>query len=167
MSRFLDERGRIFGKVNVVDILVLLVVAAVVVFAVVRMTGSSSTTVPVRATYTAEAVRQATVDMLRKNVKVKGTVRDEGGTLLGAVQDVVVTPTREEFITPQGKLEEFQSPIFSDVSIAVLGEARVSGETVRIGSVPLRAGKKVTLVGTGYEVQTVIMGVVWGAEAVK
>ena len=33
MSRFLDERGRIFGKVSVVDILVILVIIAVVAFA--------------------------------------------------------------------------------------------------------------------------------------
>ena len=167
MSRFLDERGRIFGKVNVVDILVLLVIIGVVVFAVMRMTGGSSTTVPVRVTYTVEAVRQATVDALRKSVKVKGTVRDDGGTRLGTVQDLVVTPTLEEFVTPDGNLEEFESPIFSDVSIAVLGKARVSGETVRIGSVPMRVGHKVTLIGTGYEVQSVIMGVVWDPEAVK
>ena len=57
MSRFLDERGRIFGKVNVVDILVLLVIVAVIVFAVMRLTGSSSVTVPVAVVYTVEEVR--------------------------------------------------------------------------------------------------------------
>ena len=60
-----------------------------------------------------------------------------------------------------------ESPVCSDVSIVVLGNGRVSGSTVRIGSVPMRVGKKVTLVGTGYEVQTVIMGVVWGDQAAK
>lgn len=163
MSRFLDERGRFFGKVNVIDLLVLLVIIAVVVFAVVRMTGGSSETVPVRVTYTVEAVRQASVDALQ----AKGEVTDDGGTVLGKVEEVVVTPTLEEFLTPDGELRAFESPVFSDVSIVVLGEGRVSGSTVRIGSVPMRVGKKVTLVGTGYEVQTVIMGVVWGEEAAK
>ncbi len=163
MSRFLDERGRFFGKVNVIDLLVLLVIIAVVVFAVVRMTGGSSETVPVRVTYTVEAVRQASVDALQ----AKGEVTDDGGTVLGKVEEVVVTPTLEEFLTPDGELKAFESPVFSDVSIVVLGEGRVSGSTVRIGSVPMRVGKKVTLVGTGYEVQTVIMGVVWGEEAAK
>ncbi len=46
MGRFIDERGRIFGKVNIVDILVILVIVAVVVFAVVRFTGTSSASVP-------------------------------------------------------------------------------------------------------------------------
>ena len=163
MSRFLDERGRIFGKVNVVDILVLLVIIAIVVFAVVRLTGSGSETVPLRVTFTVEEVRQATVDALQ----VKGTVRDEGGTVLGKVVEVTASPALEEFLTPEGQLKAFESPIFKDVDIVVRGEGRVSGSTVRIGSIPLRVGRKVTLIGTGYEVQSVIMGVVWGAEAVK
>ena len=54
MSRFLDERGRIFGKVNIIDILVLLVIVAVVVLAVVRLKTGVFETVPVRVTYTLE-----------------------------------------------------------------------------------------------------------------
>lgn len=163
MSRFIDERGRIFGKVNVVDVLVLLVIIAIVVFAVVRLTGSGSETVPLRVTFTVEEVRQATVDALQ----VKGTVRDEGGTVLGKVVEVTASPALEEVPTPEGQLKASESPIFRDVDIVVRGEGRVSGSTVRIGSIPLRVGRKVTLIGTGYEVQSVIMGVVWGAEAVK
>lgn len=161
MSRILDDRGRLFGKVNIVDLLVLLVIIAVVVFAVVRMTGGSSKTVPVKVTYVVEAVRQATVDALQ----AKGDVTDEGSTYLGEVKDVVVTPTLVEVPTADGELKAVESPVFRDVSIVVRGEGRVSGSTVRIGSVPMRVGKKVTLIGTGYEVQTVIMDVAWGDEA--
>jgi hypothetical protein len=165
MSRFLDERGRIFGKVNVVDLLVLLVIAAVVVFAVVRMTGSSSEPIPVRVTYTVEEVRQATVNALTDALRAGGIVRDDGGTVLGEVVDVVPRPTKEEFPGADGEPKAWDSPVFSDVDIVVLGEGRMSNSTVRIGSVPMRVGKKVTLVGTGFEVQTVIMHVVSGQEA--
>ena len=167
MSRFLDERGRIFGKVNIVDILVLLVIIAVVAFAVVRMTGSSTETAPLRVTYTVEAIRQASVDQLQEQLQVKGTVRDEGGTVLGTVEEVVVRPSQEEYLTPQGELEAFDSPIFKDVDIVLLGEGSVSSSTIRIGSVPMRVGKKVTLIGAKFEVQSVIMDVVSGAEALK
>lgn len=163
MSRFLDERGRIFGRVNVVDILVFLVIVAVVVFAVLRVSGGSSETVPVKVTYAVEGVREATVNAL----EAKGTVRDDGGTVLGTVEGVTSSPTLEEFLTPDGQLKAFESPIYKTVNIVVLGQGQVSGSTVRIGSLPLRVGKKVTLVGTGYEVQTVIMDVIWGADAVK
>ena len=161
MSRFLDERGRFFGKVNVVDLVVLLVVVAVVVFAVMRTTGGTSTVVPVRVTFTVAEVREATVKALRP----EGTVRDEGGTTLGQIVGVTARPTLEEYVTSTGELKALESPIFSDVDIVVLGEGRLSGSTVRIGSVPMRVGKKVTLVGPGFEVQTVITGVLWGEAA--
>jgi hypothetical protein len=159
MSRFLDERGRIFGKVNVVDLLVLLVIVAVVAFAAVRMTGGSSKPI--------EEVRQATVDVLTDALQSRATVRDDGGTVLGKVVDVVPTPTVEESMTAEGEVKAVNSPVFSDVDIVVQGEGRQSGSTVRIGSVPIRVGKKVTLVGTKFEVQTVIMGVISGEEALK
>jgi hypothetical protein len=167
MARFLDERGRIFGKVNVVDILVLLVIIAVVVFAVVRFTGTSSASVPLTVTYTVESVRQLTVDAIQKTVEAGGTVRDDGGTVLGKVEDIEVTPTKAEYMTPEGQLEAFDSPIFSDVQIIVQGEGSKSGETLRIGSVPMLVGRKVTLRGSDFEVQSVIWNVISGEEALK
>ena len=167
MSRILDERGRIFGKVSIIDLLVLLVIIAVVVFAVVRMTGSSSQEAPLRVTYTVEAIRQASVDQLVEKAETKGTVSDEGGTVLGKVEGVVGRPSLEEYLTPQGELKAFESPIFKDVDIVVLGQGSVSGSTIRVGSVPMRVGRKVTLVGAKFEVQTVIMDVSWGEEALK
>jgi hypothetical protein len=167
MGRFLDERGRILGKVNVVDILVLLVIIAVVAFAVVRLTGASSEIVPLKVTYTVEGVRQLTVDAIQDVVDVNGTVRDEGGTVLGKVDSIEVTPTEVEYMTPQGQPEAFDSPIFNDVKIIVRGEGSKSGETLRIGSVPMRVGRKITLIGSGFEVQSVIWKVREGQEALK
>jgi len=167
MSRFLDERGRIFGKVNVVDILVLLVIVAVVVFAVVRMTGDSSTTVPVRVTYTATEVPKAAAESLAELLRAKGSVTDDGGTYLGKVDSFTVVPALKEYLTPEGVLEQFESPILRDVNIVVLGEGRISGDNLRAGSILLAEGEKVTLVGEGFKRQAVITDVAAGAKAAK
>jgi hypothetical protein len=167
MGRLLDERGRIFGKVNVVDILVPLVIVAVIVFALVRFTGATSESVPLRVTYTVEQVRQATVNAIQKSVPVNATVRDEGGTVLGRVLQIEARPTQEEYITPEGELKAFDSPIYSDVDIVVRGEGSLSRDTLRIDSVPMVVGRKVTLRGSGFEVQSVIMDVRWGEEAAQ
>jgi hypothetical protein len=165
MSRFLDRRGRIFGKVNIVDLLVLLVIVAVVVFAVVRMTSDSPQTkkVTVQVTFTVEEVRQATVKALTDALQTGGYVKDDGGTKLGTLIDVVATPTIEAVPTAEGELKAVPSPVLSDVEIVVEGQGQISESTVNIGGVPMRVGKKVTLIGTGFEVLTVIMK----AEAVE
>jgi len=159
MSRFLDERGRIFGKVNIVDIIVLLVIVAVIVFAVMRLTGESAESRPVKVVYTVEEVRSVTVDQIVAQLDTNSTVTDESGTVLGRMTDVEVTPTEEEHLTSDDQLEKFESPIFSDVNVTVEGKGTLSNGTVRMGSVPMRVGKRVTLIGPGFEVLTVITGV--------
>jgi len=165
MSRFIDERGRIFGRVNVVDVVVLLVIAAIVALAVVRFADEKVDSVPVRVTYTVERARPATVEALNATLSAKGTVTDQGGTVLGKVEEVVATPTLTEVVTPEGELKLADSPLYSDLNIVVLGEGVVSGSNVRIGSVAIRVGQKETIVGTGFELEARIMRVTWGAEA--
>jgi hypothetical protein len=156
MSRFLDSRGRIFGKVNIVDLIVLCVIVAIAAFAVVRMTGDSSTPISVTVTYTVEEVRQATVDALLTAVQAKATVRDDGGVILGTLIDISAAPTKEEYPTDAGGIVAVDSLIYSDVTIRVRGQAQVSNSTYRIGGVSMGVGKKVNLRGPGFEVQTVI-----------
>jgi len=101
MSRIIDERGRIFGKVNVVDILVFLVIVAVIVFAITRLTGTSAQTVPVTVEYTMEQVREATVVAVGNAAKKGDRVKDDSGTFLGEIAEIRVTPTEEEYFTSE------------------------------------------------------------------
>ncbi len=164
MSRILDDRGRLFGKVNIVDLVVLLVIAAVVVFAAVRLTGGGAVeTVPVRVTFIDARVDNALV----AGLQTKGTVKDLGGSVIGEVQSVQVTPSVEELLTTGGEFKTFASATQSDVTFVVLGEGTISDSTVHIGRVAARVGAEVKLIGPGYEAQTTIAEVVWGAEALK
>ena len=115
--------GRIFGKVNIVDLIVLIVIVAVVVFAVVRTTGDSSTTIPVRSPTRSRRSARATVDAITKAVQAGATVRDDGGTELWAiVVEARCIARREGVPTPEGELKAFDSPVFSDVDIVVQGQ---------------------------------------------
>jgi hypothetical protein len=156
MSRVIDERGRIFGKVSIVDILVFLVIVALIVFAVTRLTGTVSQKVPVTAEYTVERVLAPTVDAIAATVEAGGQVTNEAGTVLGCVTAFESRPTVGEYITPQGELRAFESPIYKNLVLTVEGEGIVTERTVRIGSVQLRVGKPVTLIGHRYEVKSTI-----------
>jgi hypothetical protein len=164
LSRVLDDRGRLFGKVNIVDLLVLVVIVAVVVFAAVRLTGGGSVdTVPVKVSFVDTRVEQALV----AGLQAKGTVKDAGGNVIGEVQSVQVTPSIEELLTTDGELKMFASATHSDVTFVVLGEGTVTDSTAHIGRLAARVGADVRLIGPGYEAQTTITKVVWGAEALK
>lgn len=145
------------------DLLVLVVIAAVVVFAAVRLTGGNVETVPVKVSFIATRVDQALV----AGRQTKGTVRDMGGNVIGEVQSVQVAPSVEELLTTGGEFKTFASATHSDLTFVVLGEGTVSDSAVHIGRVAARVGAEVKLIGPGYEARTTIATVVWGAEALK
>jgi hypothetical protein len=164
LRRVLDDRGRLFGKVNIVDLIVLVVIVAIVVFAAVRLTGGGAVaTVPVKVTFVEAKVDQALVAGLQG----KGTVRDTGGNVIGEVQSVQVTPSIEELLTTEGEFKAFPSSTKSTVTFVVLGQGTVTDSTAHIGRLAARVGAEVRLIGPGYEAQTTIANVVWGAEALK
>src|SRR5680860_890561 len=156
MSPVLDDRGRLFGKVSVVDLFVLLLLVALALFAYARFAGTDTVEGPYELTLTVEKVRDATFAQF----EVGDTVTDEGGTVLGHVASFSVTPTRTEVSTDDGRLVEQPSPVFSDVSVVVEGRTDLSSATIRVGSLRLAVGKVLTVRGPGWEVKATIMGVV-------
>jgi hypothetical protein len=168
MSRFIDERGRIFGRVNVVDILVLVIIIAVVVFAVLWFTKYESDTVPVKVTFRAEAVRNSDADSLGASWAPGARVTDgSGSATIGQVIETEITQTPVEYITPEGEVQSFPSAVFSDVTIVVRGEAHVSNNIVHISGVSVMGNDKVIIAANGYKRQTVVADVVWGEAAAE
>ncbi len=165
MTRVVDDRGRLFGKVNIVDILVLLVILAVVVFAAVRLAGadSVSATVPVQVSFLNKAVDRA----LLEGLPSEGTVRDSAGNVIGELQSVEVTPTVQEMLTGDGQYKTFSSSTHSDVTFVVMCQGTVLDSSAHIGGLTARVGADVRIVAPGYEAQTVISRVVWGSDALQ
>jgi Domain of unknown function (DUF4330) len=164
LSRVIDGRGRILGKLNIVDLVVLVVIVAIVVFAAVRLTGGGSVaTVPVKISFIDRSVAQTLVP----GMQAKGTIRDSGGNVIGQLQSVEVTPSIQELLTTDGQYKTFPSTTRSDVTYVVSCQGTVADSTVHVGQLAARVGADVHIVGPGYEAQTTIANVVWGAEAKK
>ncbi|GAB4261496.1 MAG: hypothetical protein Kow00122_18250 [Thermoleophilia bacterium] len=155
MSPFLDDRGRLFGKVSVVDLVVVLLLIALVAFAYIRFAAGTGTEKDYRLTLTVEKVRRATFAQFKEG----DVVHDDAGTPLGRIESFSVEPTPTEVADDRGNLFSRPSPVFSDVTVVIRGRGAVSASTIRAGSIPLRVGKVLTLIGPGYEVKTQIMGV--------
>jgi len=164
LSRVLDDRGRLFGKVNIVDLIVVIVIVAVIVFAAMRLTGGENAqTVPVKVTFIASKIDRVLVPGLQ----AKGQVTDVAGNVIGRVESVAVTPTMQEAVTADGQVKTYASTLYDDVTFVVTGQGSVFESTVHIGTVSARVGSAVKLFGPGYEVGTVIAKVVSGAEALQ
>jgi Domain of unknown function (DUF4330) len=163
MSPFIDDRGRLFGRVSVVDIIVLLLIVAVAAFAWGRFAGDQTKIKDYRMVLYVASIRDPTVTQSNEGDKV----RDDTGAVLGRIEKVDLARTPTEVPTALGDLIEKPSPVFQQIVITIKGQAQVSGphgqETVMVGGTVLRAGTSLVLVGPGgshnYEVKTVINSV--------
>lgn len=74
--KIVDEKGKLFGKINVIDLLVVLVLVAAVIFLAVRFLGGGSNvvdqTTKITYTTTATSVEQATYDEVLRHLAEAG-----------------------------------------------------------------------------------------------
>lgn len=155
MSPVLDDRGRLGGKISVVDLLVLLLLVALAVFAVTRYSSEASAEQPLRIVLTLEEVRDPTVVQFAEG----DVVHEDTGALLGTVQKVTPTRTKLDVPTAAGGIRLQDSQVFWDVNLELLGTGKVSSSSIEVGGRPLRVGKQIVVVGPGYEVRVRVSGV--------
>lgn len=169
MSRILDQRGRLFGKVNVVDLLVVVVIVAVVVFAASRVTPiTPTTTSPVRVTFSVQGVRNDVAASIQQRWKVGTLVYNQGGTpVLGKIESIKVSSTQEEFLTQDGQLKVFASPLLRDVTVVITGDAVVSSSSISIGGKTIMEGDTLTIVANKSSRSAMVMGIASGSEVTK
>jgi hypothetical protein len=103
MRKIIDENGRLFGKIRVLDVLVILVVLVLAAAAyrklnVIEDTTTSVKTIPTTYTVIVKNVRQTTADMYRAGDRLY----NEAGIPLGVVAAVSTAPGTTVSITNDG-----------------------------------------------------------------
>ncbi len=156
MTTFIDRQGRLFGKIGLVDILILLLLVALVLFAVVRFAKPADALVTVETTLTVEKVRDPTVITIAEG----SPVYDEGGALLGYVhEEPKATRMPLDVFTADGRpVTGAVSQVYWDLEIKVRGEGHDSGSDISVGGVVLRVGMPLMVHGPGFGVKTQIQG---------
>jgi Domain of unknown function (DUF4330) len=154
MSPVMDDRGRLFGRVNILDLLVLLLIVALAIFALTRVHDTTSTTFKLRTTLKADKLRYAPVD----KIKVGQTVRDDSGNVLGKVESVYNPFSTEEVPTAAGGLNTPISTMYHDLTVVVVGEAQGSVSSPRIGNTRIQSNALFQVSGPDWTVKMQIVG---------
>lgn len=102
---WLDERGRLFGRVNIVDLtvlaLVLMVAARLGLKSRLLRAVNPSTVKPVEVVLVVEDVRQATADAMEEGETVLNT---KSNAVFGKLVKKEVRPAQKEVETADGRL---------------------------------------------------------------
>ena len=138
----IDQRGRLFGKINVLDLIILLVVVALLTrFGYNRLIGSrasvTGTMKTVEITFLFGEVRGPTVDELYPGVHLYDS---KSNALLGKVLAVETVPS-----TILGPSSEYQSRTRFDHLVTVSAPGWVTGNAVTVSGVEMKVGRSVNL----------------------
>ncbi len=154
----LDERGRLFGLINVIDLVVVLLVLAVAgIFLAPRLFRSvagPSGLREVRVTVLVPAVREPTVAAISPGVRVVNTTDN---SLLGTVVSVNTVPASVLDKRVNGTMVETTSPVYKDDYVTLEGPGTVTANGVTLGKTQVRLGAPFPFSDNVFGVQ----GTVW------
>lgn len=156
----IDEKGRLGGRINVIDLLVLvavLVVAARVAYVRLAPAGVRSFQEkerPLEVLVVVGPVRDATAEAIQVGDRLRETKSND---YLGEVIRVEIKPAEVVTQGPDGRFYEGPSGNRKDVWITLRGPGRVSENTILLGTKEIRIGTQLGLKTNLYAVTATVM----------
>ena len=144
---FLDKKGKMFGKFNIIDIcvVIVLVVAAIGISARFMSTAAKNAREKVKFSYVVEidGVRQYTVDALNK----KGKVIDlKGKSEIGEIKNIRSQPMKTQSFMSDGRMVFAEVPEKYTVLVEIEGEGKESDNSYFVGNdVELSVGSTMSM----------------------
>jgi hypothetical protein len=158
--RLVDERGRLFGLVNLVDLVVVLVVVALVAAGAYKVlavrAGPVRTPRMAELTLLAAEVRDVTVNVVAGGAQVW---EHDSGLPFGTVARVQVLPATKHTATADGRWVLAEMPERYDLLVTLRVPALVSETAITIGRMETRIGTKVTIKTAYYALETRVVGI--------
>lgn len=131
----LDKKGKLFGKINIIDLCAVIIVIAAIAGFGARFASSAAKNAreTVKFLYTVEidGVRKYTVDALDK----KGIVTDlKGKSVIGEIKDVSVQPMKTQSFTADGRMVFAEVPEKYTILVEIEGEGKESDNSYFVGN---------------------------------
>lgn len=147
--KIIDERGKLFGLINPIDLLVLLLVILVGagVYYKTQVSGTFVEPSKVKVTLLVPWLRPEEAD----SIKV-GDILVAGGNYTGVkITSVEVVPARQVNVTAEGQSVLTTDPYRKDVTVVVEGQIPVLTPELKFGGQDLRRGKEFFVKSQTYE----------------
>ena len=128
--KLIDRNGRLFGKISVIDVIVLVVVAALVAAVFYRnrlpQTGTSVTTVPVVYTMQLQNQPEYMLDAIQVGDQLFDQARSTNGSL-GTITDIQVSDGTSLASFPDGTAAVVPAEGYYDLLLTIEAQAMIDG----------------------------------------
>lgn len=156
--RLIDEKGKLFGLVNIIDLLVLGAVVLVLGGAAYKFKSAGSaenTAKTVRATVIATALRP---EMLT-GIKVGDRMVSGSSYTDVVIKDIKIKPAHMVLVDSAGRRVEAYDPYLKDLVVIIEGKTVIHGATINLGGQEIRRNKDYYIKSLDYDFKGLILDV--------
>ncbi|MBT9166866.1 MAG: hypothetical protein DDT19_00190 [Syntrophomonadaceae bacterium] len=161
--KLVDDKGKLFGLINIIDLIVLVFVVALVLGGAYRIYGPRQNGDIFQQEGDAVQLKGRVFDVSQYTVDViqKGDILIDTAAQLpfGEIISVETVPHRRLVDTAEGKVMLSEVPERFDVILSIKGMAQVSEYAIRIASHDVRVGSRIVLGARDYMIATTILRV--------
>ena len=137
----IDKNGKLFGKISIVDLFILLVIIAAAVFLFLKFSGIAedrANTTEKSYTVMINGIKEISASYLKTGEKLY----DDKGSFMGVIKDIKLQPSEVVKTLDNGKYVVAQNPERIDAVLTITGKGFTSGGIFYLD------GKVSLLVGT-------------------
>lgn len=166
MKKIIDEKGRLFGKVNLIDLLVVLLVVAVAAAFIFKSTGGEVTKQEEMENAEMKELSYVVLSRMVHNDIADYIVENEVGKQLMSngelvegcfIEDIQRGTFYESYVTDDGEPMKKASDEYCDLTFIISGEAPYGGNAFHVGSQEVRVGKSHIIKTVGFEISGTVM----------
>lgn len=157
--KIIDKKGRLFGLINIVDLLIIILLLALVAVGVKRFGNKAA----VGEATTKKGVITAEIkdvrDVTAKNVKVGDPIYDyDKGTLIGKILTAEVEPYKDE-TEYQGKFYNSEVPGKYRVIMTIDADVKETQDFYQVGTEQIRIGAEMRIKNKSISSFMTILGI--------
>lgn len=145
--KLIDEKGRLLGKINLIDLVVIFLVIFLITAVAYKLLGpkiavspeaSGEVTAVIKCTLRSENVARSLPN---------GTLLIYGNTYIdgAAIEEVSYMPADYITVDSQGNVHLVKHPVLKDIFITIKAQANTKASILKIGTQELCLGKKFTV----------------------
>lgn len=157
--RIIDQNGKVLGKINIIDLALILLLLGAVAFAVVKFTKNDTLPIlseekqEVTLTLWGNALHPFVVEKIKEGDLLRLSTNN---AVLGKIVGIRKQPAVLLTSTADGKWVASKVPDKYMVYLDVVGQASKSNETLTIGDIPMLVGVEIEVKGPQYALKGVI-----------
>lgn len=143
----IDKQGRLFGKINIFDLLVILILVVIAGRVVYVKLNVPQIVAPPQDKVSIE-FRGEVLKPVADVVAVGQKVTDKRtGVYLGEIQEIEITPLPVAVAGANGAVIWADSPRHVEVRMVLSNQGTVTANVYQLGALGVRVGERITLVG--------------------